>query len=77
MKTDAQKEVDNLARIYQNVFGSDGGKKVLEDLERICGYKDSSVNEANPNSLQTFFAEGKRRVYLRILWHLNRRFDNE
>ena len=71
-KLNAQKEIDRLARDYKDLFGSDKGKKVLADLEQFCGYNKSSVYEQSPDALQTMFAEGKRRVYLRILWYLNR-----
>ena len=64
--------MDALARDYKKVFRTESGQRVLKDLERMCGYNDSSVNEQDPNELQTMFKEGKRRVYLRVLWYLNR-----
>lgn len=70
-------ELDQIARDYQQVFESDAGKKVLADLEIFCNQTRSSVCEQNPNALQTFFEEGKRRVFLRILWQLKRKVRDE
>ena len=72
-----QKEMERRARMYQTVFGSDMGKQVLADLELFCGQYASSVNEQHPNELNTFFNEGKRRVYLRILSMLGRKVSDE
>jgi len=75
-----EKEVINLKNIeeqkklkasYFRVFESEDGKKVLDDLRKFCGYDSSSVCEQYPNELQTFFSEGKRRVFLRILSQRN------
>jgi len=71
--TSAQYELDRTARAYKDLFESENGKLVLKDLESFCGQNTSSVCEQSPNELQTFFAEGKRRVYLRIQWWLNRK----
>jgi hypothetical protein len=46
---------------------------VLKDLEIFCGFHSTSVCEQHPNTLQTFFAEGKRRVFLRIQSMLRRK----
>ncbi len=56
---------------YKRLFQTDDGKTVLEDLENYCGFRRPSVSEQSPDALQTHFNEGKRRVYLRIDWHLN------
>jgi len=64
MKT---KELD-----YMKLFGTDRGKRILKDLEVACGFMAPSVCEAQPNSLQTHFNEGKRRIYLRILGMVNK-----
>lgn len=70
-------ELDNIALDYQKVFESDAGKKVLEDLKLFCNFENSSVCEQNPNPMQTFYNEGKRRVFLRILWQLKRKVKDE
>lgn len=60
-----QKKKEMMAA-YKRLFRSDDGKAVMEDLERACNYHYSSVAFSAPNSLQTFFNEGKRHVVLRI-----------
>lgn len=62
-----EEHIDNLKKDYYSLFTSDVGKRVLADLSNFCGQNRPSVNEQLPNELQTFYAEGKRRVYLRIL----------
>jgi len=64
-------------KAYQAVFETDNGKLVLEDLKSFCGFENCSVCEQNPNSLQTHFNEGKRRVFLRILSQINRKVTDE
>ncbi len=61
-----EKKRQELAQAYKRFSQTEDGKIVLEDLERFCGYRTTSVCEQDPNELQTFFSEGKRRVYLRI-----------
>jgi hypothetical protein len=51
---------------YSRFFLTPDGQKVYKDLESFCGYNSTSVCETVPNELQTFFCEGKRRVFLRI-----------
>ena len=58
--------VKELADTYNRLFSTLDGKLVLKDLESFCGFRKTSVCESLPNSEQTMFAEGKRRVYLRI-----------
>jgi hypothetical protein len=55
-----------LSQAYKRVFLTDDGKKILKDLSIACGEKSSSVNEGVYNPYQTMFAEGKRRIILRI-----------
>ena len=62
-----EKQVKELKRVYRRLFDTDDGKKVITDLERVCGFMTSSVCEQAPNPYQTAFSEGKRRVFLRIL----------
>ena len=49
---------------YHKVFGTEEGKKVLEDICKTCGLNQSSM-AANPNDV--IFKEGMRNVALRIL----------
>lgn len=61
-----EKRQKELSQAYKRLFMSDDGKKVLEDLRIFCGQDRSSVCEQDPNLNQTLYAEGKRRVFLRI-----------
>jgi hypothetical protein len=60
-------KLDAMKQDYRDIFESTIGRRVLEDLEKFCGFKKISVCEQSPNAMQTMFTEGKRRVYLRIL----------
>ena len=64
-------ELKNLNLAYSRLFHTTDGKRVLEDLRRFCCFENSSVCESDPNPYQTFFVEGKRRVFLRIWTKLN------
>lgn len=70
-----EKKRQDLARAYKRLFATDDGKRVLADLEKFCGLYTTSVCEQHPNALQTFFAEGRRRVFLRIQGFLRRKTD--
>lgn len=60
-----EKKRRELKRAYRRLFMTDDGKMVREDLESFCGFLKTSTNvEWNP--YYVMFAEGKRRVYLRI-----------
>ena len=48
---------------YQKTFGSDEGKKVLADLEKVCMFKASTFDKEAPIMA---FQEGLRAVYLHI-----------
>lgn len=72
-QVESEKKKKELAQAYKRLFRTDDGKIVKEDLERFCGFNNISVSEQDPNAYQTFFAEGKRRVYLRIIGMINRR----
>lgn len=60
-----EKKCQELKRAYRRLLQTDDGKTVREDLESFCGFLKTSTNvEWNP--YYVMFAEGKRRVYLRI-----------
>ncbi len=74
-KIENEKIRKELKHAYKRLFKTDDGKIVLNDLEKFCGFLNTSTNvEWNP--YQTFFAEGRRRVFLRIIGML-RRIDND
>lgn len=56
-----KQEMRDLKSAYRFIFIRDEGKKVLDDLKRIC-YYDAPI--------ETPYEEGARRVYLHILKRL-------
>ncbi len=62
-----------LAHAYKRFSMTDDGKVILADLRSFCGQDRSSICESDPNPYQTFGAEGKRRVFLRINSMINRK----
>ena len=62
-----EKKQTELKNAYGRLFKTDDGKIVKEDLERFCGFLNTSVSQQSPDAYQTFFNEGKRRIYLRII----------
>jgi len=61
-----EKKRQELTQAYKRLFQTDDGKEILKDLRSFCGQDRSSVCSSSPNPYQTFEAEGKRRVFLRI-----------
>ena len=61
-----------LVSAYKRFAQSDDGKIIMNDLEVFCGFLNTSVSPEF-NSHQTMFAEGKRRVFLRIKGMLRRK----
>ena len=58
------KQVEQIRLMYGDVFTSEAGKKVLEDLEARCNWRISSYVAGDANA--TAFEEGKRAVLLHI-----------
>ena len=73
VKAENEKKQAERIQAYKRLFQTDDGKIILADLESFCGFNNTSVSEHDPNVYQTFFAEGKRRVYLRINGFLRRK----
>ncbi|HOL31803.1 MAG TPA: hypothetical protein PK052_07445 [Anaerohalosphaeraceae bacterium] len=73
----AKQAMDELSRAYKTVFSGQAGQRVLADISRFCGADAVSASESQPNALTTFFREGKRSVFLRIIWQLNRKESND
>lgn len=55
----------------------DDCKLIRKDLEQFCNKDNSCVNEQIPNTLQTFYNLGKRRVLLRIEGFIRKEEENE
>ena len=72
-----EKEQEELSIAYKRLFATDDGKKVLVDLTRFCGQDKTSVCESDPNPYQTFFVEGRRRVFLRIKSLMERKNERD
>ncbi len=75
IKAENEKKRKERTQAYKRFSKTDDGKLILADLESFCGFHNTSVSEQSPNELQTFFAEGKRRVYLRINGFIRRKED--
>lgn len=58
----SEEQVETL-RAYREVFLSDGGKKVLDDLAKECGFYASKFNE---DSNRTAFNCGREELYILI-----------
>lgn len=59
-----QKKLDQLRNDYKIVFGSDEGKRVLEDISIRC--HESSTTFSKDNSHETAFLEGQRSILIFI-----------
>jgi len=57
-------ELKKLHMLYLQVFDSDNGRKVLEDLEKRCYVRGTTFVPGEP--YQTFFNEGARSCVLHI-----------
>lgn len=71
IQAENEKRRKELVSAYKRLFKTDDGKAVRKDLESFCGFLKTSTNvEFNP--YYVMFAEGKRRVYLRINSMINK-----
>ena len=59
-----EKKVKQLREDYKTVFGTDEGKRVLNDIAIIC--HESSTTFSKDNSHETAFLEGQRSMLLFI-----------
>ena len=59
---EAQKRIEQLRKDYKIVFGSDEGKRVLEDISIRC--HESSTTFSKDNSHETAFLEGQRSILI-------------
>ena len=56
-------QIKELKQLYQNVFESPDGKKILDDLSRKCFINRTTLNESQ---IQMAFNEGQRSIVLHI-----------
>ena len=66
-----EKDLKQLNLAYKQVFESDNGKKVLEDLEKRCSYH--TTTHIKGDSHESAFLEGTRSVVLFIKNMLNKK----
>jgi hypothetical protein len=59
---EVQKKIEQLRKDYKIVFGSDEGKRVLEDISIRCHERTTTFNK--DNSHETAFLEGQRSILL-------------
>lgn len=59
---------EETANLYKNLFSTDTGKLVLEDLKNHCFVKTSTADE---NPYVTYWHEGMRNVVLHIETKIN------
>ena len=60
---DGIEKLSELQQAYSKTFSSEEGRKVLEDLAKVCFAKFTTIHEL-PH--MTCFNEGQRAVYLHI-----------
>ena len=73
-----QKTLDALKQLiiaYKQVFNSDNGKKVLEDLEKRCSYH--TTTHIKGDSHESAYLEGARSVVLFIKNMLTKRLEEK
>jgi len=61
-------------RLFQEVFGSEAGKKVLHDILNRCHMTDPTIRAGDAQE-QYLVREGKRQVALYILKQINYDID--
>jgi len=61
---EVEKKLNQLKADYKFVFGSDEGKRVLDDISIRC--HESSTTFSKDNSHETAFLEGQRSIALFI-----------
>jgi len=73
-----QKTLDALKQLvisYKQVFNSDNGKKVLDDLEKRCSYH--TTTHVKGDSHESAFLEGTRSVILFIKNMLTKKMEEK
>jgi phenylacetate-coenzyme A ligase PaaK-like adenylate-forming protein len=58
-----EKQITENQQLYQRVFDSEDGRKVLRDLEKRCFINHTTYND---NHGQMSFNEGRRSIYVHI-----------
>ena len=58
-----EKQIADNQQLYQRVFNTDDGQKVLKDLEKRCFINHTTYNDSHG---QMSFNEGRRSLYVHI-----------
>ncbi len=79
IERDKQNEL--LTQAFKRIFLTDDGKVLKKFLEARCNVDKTTICKKSPDLLQTLVEEGKRIVYLDIMWYINegylRKEENE
>lgn len=67
-----EKRNAELARCYKRMAMTDDGKKIMKDLEIVCGANRTSIDNGFGTN-RVFFHEGMRNVYLHIKVKIERK----
>lgn len=59
-------EIKALHSLYKEVFGTDNGKKLLQDMEKKYHIHDTMVTANGVDALKLAYSEGQRSVILSI-----------
>ena len=70
-----QAESKELAKSFQNLFGSEAGKEVLKKLSEMCNENKPTYVDGNPNG--SAYREGQRSIILGIRNQLNKTFEEK
>lgn len=70
-----EKKNAELSRCYKRMSMTDDGKKIMKDLEAICGAKRTSIDNGF-DANKVFFHEGMRNVFLHITGRIERKNEN-
>ncbi|KKM91955.1 hypothetical protein LCGC14_1223240 [marine sediment metagenome] len=73
IERDKQNEL--YTQVFKRIFSTTDDGKILDKFLRAkCNVDNSSVCITNPNAQQTAFNEGKRKVYLDLMWYINEEY---
>ena len=64
---EAKEQAEQLRKDYKEVFESESGRRVLEDLKKICYFYGTTIH-VHPHIMANY--EGQRNVVLHILTKL-------
>jgi hypothetical protein len=71
------KQNELLTQAFKRLFETPDGKVLMKFLEDRCNVNRTTVCKQNPNLQQTLIEEGKRIVYLDIMWYLNESYKKK